>query len=133
MNERPISTPTGLDRAEELLTKAKRDWFKESSEFLILADVALMLGSLIFCNLETMWLFALFQIVAVSYGIFVLYLASRAAKVIPPSIPLQRPMGVVLYITAHSIQFGFSGELPLLLDAVVLFAAPISIFLLFTE
>ena len=111
---------------------ASREWFKDTAPLLLLVDIALMFSSIFFNN-TTMWVFVAFQCVVTVYAIFVLYLAYRASRVIPPSIPFQRPTGVVLFISAHLLQYSFAGQLPLVLAGYVLFAAPIAIVFLFVE
>jgi hypothetical protein len=112
---------------------ASKQWFKDIAPVLFLVDVGLMFSAMIFNNVAAIWVFVLFQIVVTSYAISVLCLAYRAARVIPASIPLQRPFGVILYISAHLLQFAFPGQLPLALAGYVLIAVPISIVFLFVE
>lgn len=110
-----------------------KQWFKDIAPVLFLFDVGLMFNAMIFNNVAAIWIYVLFQFVVTSYAIFVLYLACRAARVIPASIPLQRPLGVILYVSAHLLQFVFPGQLPLGLAGYVSLAVPISIVFLFVE
>ncbi len=112
---------------------SSKQWFRDIAPALFLVDVGLMFSAMIFNNVAVMWGVVLFQIVITCYASLILYLAYRAAKIIPASLPFQRPMGVILYLTAHVLQFAFPGQLPLALAGVVLLAVPISILFLFVE
>ena len=108
-------------------------WFKDIAALLLLVDLGLMFSTLIFNNIAAIWVFALFQIVVTFYAITVLYLAYRVARIIPASIPLQRPLGVAFYISAHLLQFAFPEQLPIALTGYLLIALPISMLFLFGE
>ena len=112
---------------------SSKQWFKDIAPVLFLIDVGLMFSGMFFNDVAAIWVSVLFQIVVTSYAIFVLYLAHRAARVIPTSIPLQRPLGVILYVSAHLLQIVFPGQLPLALAGYVLLAVPVSVIFLFAE
>lgn len=126
-----MTSYTELDSNEN--DASSKQWFKDIAPALFLVDAFLMFSAMIINNLAAMWVIVLFQISITSYAIFVLYLAYRASAAIPASIPLQRPLGVILYISAHLLQFVFPGQLPLALAGYVLLAVPISIVFLFVE
>ena len=112
--------------------QTEREWFKNIASALFLAEVGLMAISLLASH-SGLAVFVLFQISAAAYGLAVLWLARKAAKAIPPSLPFQRPIGTVLYLIAHSIQFGFPGEIPIWLVGLFMFIGPIAIIFLFSE
>ena len=104
-----------------------RDWMP----VLFLLDVALMFIGIFVANATAWWIWLPFHVIACSYTIFVLYLAKIASKYIPQSVPFQRPLGVVLYLSCHGIQFLSPAEIPIWLTGYVLMAAPLSMLFLF--
>jgi len=122
-----------LDRDSGEQLDDDRQWFKDVAPTFFLGDVFLMFSTLIFDNIESLWIYAIFQLVVTGYGLFVLHMAQKAAKIIPPSIPFQRPIGLFLYISYHLLQFNFPGQVPLYLTAYMLLAAPLAWMFLFEE
>lgn len=108
---------------------AKKE-IKDFAELLFLGEVALMFTSLLLVA-SAIWFQVLFHLVATLFAFVVLRTAYRAAKVIPASIPFQRPLGVILYVSGHLIQFCFPGQLPIELVAILLIACPVAIIFLF--
>ena len=103
---------------------------KKLCEILFLAEVTLMFVGL-FLVADNTWFFVVFHVVATVFAIFVLRTAYRAARVIPASIPFQRPIGVTLYVTGHLIQFCYPGQLPIGLVGVLLITCPLAVIFLF--
>ena len=126
-----MNTHTEYDSIEP--HAASKQWFKDIAPVLFLVDVGLMFSALFSNNVAVIWVFVSFHFIVITFASFVLYLAYRAARIIPASIPFQRPMGVILYVSAHSLQYVFPGQLPLALAGYVLLAVPISIVFLFVE
>ena len=106
-----------------------RDWMP----VLCLADVALMFSGIFFLNAAAWWVWVPFQLVACSFTLFVLYLAWVAIPFVPQSIPLQRPIGAILYLSCHAIQFFGPGQIPIALVGYLLIAAPLSVLFLFDQ
>ena len=116
----------GMFRHEHPLVKS----IQERTEVLFLIEVTLMFSSL-FLLQGALWIAIVFHAVGIAWVIFVLWFASRVAKVIPPSIPFQRPMGVILYVVAHSLQYFWPGQLPIWLAGTCLITAPLAMVFLF--
>jgi len=99
-------------------------------EILFLVEVAFMLAGW-FMSAAAFWVYNVYHIAALALPVFVLTSAHRATRTILPSIPLQRPAGVTLYLIGHFLQYIFPPPLPLELVAVCLVAWPLSMLLLF--
>ena len=106
---------------------------KDIAPILFLVDVALLFFGMFFANAAAWWIFLPFHFLASGYFAFVLILARRASRIIPPSFAFQRPLGVFLYSSAHVIQFGFPGQIPLLFAGYLLMAYPLAVVFLFEE
>ena len=100
---------------------------------LFLADVAFMFSAIFFLNATAWWVWLPFQLLACLCTAFVLYLAYRAKPFVPTSIPIQRQIGVFLYLSCHGIQFFTPGQIPIGLVGYLLLAAPLSIVFLFDQ
>ncbi len=102
---------------------------RERCELFLVVDVFLMVVNTVVAG--AFWISLAFQLIVTAWVLFVLWNAWLAAKVIPPSFPFQRPIGVVLYLLAHSLQFFFAWPLPLWAFGVCLAVIPLAVFFLF--
>ena len=73
--------------------------------FVTLVDLFLMFAGLIVMNTTAWWIRVPYHIAAILLAIFVMRLAYTAARYVPESIPIQRQIGISLYLSCHSIQF----------------------------
>ncbi|MFN9977787.1 MAG: hypothetical protein ACK58T_48555, partial [Phycisphaerae bacterium] len=69
-------------------------------ETLFLVEVGFMFTGFFLAN-GGFWAHLVYHLVAFALAAFVLWSAYRATQSIPPSIPLQRPLGVTLYLIGH--------------------------------
>jgi len=110
-----------------ILTK---DDIENRGAVLFLVEVTLMFLGL-FVAAVPIWLQVTYFILAVALAVVVLQTARSAVQVIPASFPFQRPFGVALYLSAHTMQFFVPAPMPLEMVVFVLFALPIAMMLLF--
>ena len=106
-----------------------RDWIA----ILFLVDVVLMFSGLFFLDATSWWLWLPFHLIACSYTLFVIYLAYKAMPHVPASIPSQRPIGVLLYLSCHAIQFFVPGQIPIAMVGYLMLAGPLSLIFLFDQ
>ena len=104
-----------------------RDWLP----LLFLIDVALMFLGIFVAVAAAWWVWLTFHIAAFTYVIFVLRLAHIASRYIPRSIPFQRQLGILLYLSCHTVKLLRPDQIPIALVGYVLFAGPISLLFLF--
>ena len=98
---------------------------------LFLLDVGLMFLGIFVANAVAWWIWLPFHLALGAYVLWVLYLAYRASRYVPTSIPFQRQLGIALYLSCHVIQFFGPAQIPLALVGYLLFAGPISLWFLF--
>ena len=104
-----------------------RDWMPA----LFLIDVGLMFSGIFVANASAWWIWLPFHIASCTYTIFVLYLAQIASRYVPNSIPLQRPLGILLYLSCHVVQFFGPTQIQMALIGYLMFAAPIALIFMF--
>lgn len=103
---------------------------RELVEVLFPIEIILMFGSL-FLIPGIWWITIPYHVIATSFALFVLWTAYQATKVIPPSIPFQRPMGVGFYLTGHVLQLFNTGDFPIWLLGICMIATPLAMLFLF--
>lgn len=116
-------TPEKIDNSEQNI----RDWMP----LLFLIDVGLMSLGIFVANATAWWIWLPFHLAVFTYVSFVLYLAYTASRFVPASIPFQRQLGILLYLSCHSIQFFGPDQIPLALVGYLLFTGPLSLWFLF--
>ena len=98
---------------------------------LTLVDIALMFLGIFVANATAWWIWIPFHVVVFISAACVLYLAHRASRYVPNSIPFQKQIGTFLYLSCHLIQGVCPANVPLAIVAYLIFAGPISLWFLF--
>ena len=111
-----------------------REWLVEFTlPLLFLIDVAILFAGMFVSLMDAWWIVWPFRLFAMGFTLYVVQLAYRVKHLVPESIPCQRFLGCLLYISCHVIHFYGPSELPLFLVAYILFAGAISMFFLFDD